>query len=106
MSFNTVLGTSGWALQGEYSFRPDAPLQKAERVVFAEGLAPILRVLDSERPDYIAPQDVPAYLDAYRPPRIQGHIERDVSQIQATATKVFGPTMGSDGLSCSWPKPR
>jgi len=98
VSFNTVLGTSGWALQGEYSFRPDAPLQKAERVVFAEGLAPILRVLDSERPDYVAPQDVPAYLGTYRPHRIQGYIERDVSQVQATATKVFGPTMGADGL--------
>ena len=41
-SFNTVLGASGWALQGEYSFRPDAPLQRAERVVIEEGLRPII----------------------------------------------------------------
>ena len=30
---------------------------------------------------------------------VQGYIERDVSQIQATATKVFGPTLGADSLA-------
>ena len=29
---------------------------------------------------------------------MQGYIKRDVSQIQVTATKVFGPTLGADGL--------
>ena len=42
LSFNTVLGASGWALQGEYSFRRDAPLQRAEREVLREGLDPII----------------------------------------------------------------
>lgn len=97
LSFNTVLGASGWALQGEYSFHPDAPLQRAEFDLFAEGLAPILRTLDSGRPDYIAPQGVPGYLATYQPQKVQGYIERDVTQIQATATKVFGPVFGSDG---------
>ena len=97
LSFNTVLGASGWALQGEYSFHPDAPLQRAEFDLFAEGLAPVLRTLDSRRPDYIAPQDVPGYLATYQPQKVQGYIERDVTQIQATATKVFGPVFGSDG---------
>ena len=46
LSFNTEVGATGWALQGEYSFRPDAPLQRAERALFAEGLAPITKVLD------------------------------------------------------------
>ena len=40
LSFNTVLGASGWALQGEYSLRRDAPLQRAERTVLEDGLAP------------------------------------------------------------------
>ena len=96
LSFNTVLGASGWALQGEYSLHPDAPLQRAEEDLFSEGLAPIQRVLVRERPDYILPQDVPAYLATYEPRRVQGYVERDVSQIQATATKVFGPVLGSD----------
>ena len=45
LSFNTEVGATGWALQGEYSFRPDAPLQRAERALFAEGLAPMLGAL-------------------------------------------------------------
>ena len=96
LSFNTLLGATGWALQGEYSFRPDAPLQRAERALFAEGLAPVLRALDPRRPDYIQPADLPTYLATYQPTEVQGYIERDVSQIQATATKVFGPVLGSD----------
>ena len=93
LSFNTELGATGWALQGEYSFRPDAPLQKAERALFAEGLAPILGALTLAATD---PAAVSSYLAAYQPTEIQGYIERDVSQLQATATKVFGPVLGSD----------
>ena len=36
LSFNTVVGTSGWALQGEYSLRPNAPLAEG-RAVRARG---------------------------------------------------------------------
>lgn len=96
-SFNTQLGRSGWALQGEYTFKPDAPLQRAEEAVVADGLAPVLRTLDDERPDYVAAADVPAYLASYSPARVQGYVERDVSQLQATATRVFGPAAGADG---------
>ena len=94
VSFNTVLGTSGWALQGEYSMRRDAPLQKAERTVLAEGLAPIVTALGLSRD----PAALGAYLASYQPTKVQGYVERDVSQIQATATRVFGPAMGADGL--------
>ena len=95
LSFNTVLGTSGWALQGEYSIRRDAPLQRAERTVLAKGLAPIGEIL---RLSAVNPAGIPGYLASYQPQNVQGYIERDVSQVQATATRVFGPTMGADGL--------
>ena len=98
LSFNTVLGASGWALQGEYSLRRDAPLQRAERTVLEAGLAPILRTLDPRRPDYIPQQDIPGYLARYKPGKVQGYIHRNVSQLQATATRVFGPTFGADAL--------
>ena len=98
LSFNTGLGTTGWALQGEYSFRKDQPLQRAERALFAEGLAPVLRLLDRTRTDYIPATGVPAYLAAYQPAKVQGYIKRNVSQTQATATRVFGPTLGADSL--------
>ena len=95
LSFNSVLGATGWALQGEYSLRRDAPLQKAERTVLTEGLAPIVTALGLAA---AAPADVPAYLARYEPARVQGYIRRNVSQVQATATRVFGPTLGADGL--------
>ena len=94
VSFNTVLGTSGWALQGEYSLRPDAPLQRAERTVLAEGLAPIGTALALSTD----PAALGAYLARYQRTKVKGYVERDVSQVQATATRVFGPTMGADGL--------
>ena len=93
LSFNSEVGATGWALQGEYSFRPDAPLQRAERALFADGLAPILTALSIAATN---PASVASYLAGHQPAKIQGYIERDVSQLQATATKVFGPVLGSD----------
>ena len=100
LSFNTGLGTTGWALQGEYSFRKDQPLQRAERALFAEGLTPVLRFLRTTHPDYTppTPANVGEYLAAYQPAKVQGYIKRNVSQTQATATRVFGPTLGADSL--------
>ena len=110
LSFNTVLGASGWALQGEYSFRRDAPLQRAERVVIEDGLAPISTALElagtaaalaelglTEQAGLVQAQ-LAAHQANHTPGKVQGYIERDVSQIQATATRVFGPTLGADGL--------
>ena len=107
VSFNTEIGTTGWALQGEYSLRRDAPLQFAERKVFADALAPftglpacIRRKIAAGIPQQQAPgacigENVAAGL--YDADTV-GFLRRDVSQIQATATRVFGPTMGADGL--------
>ncbi len=95
LSMNTVLGASGWALQGEYSRRIGAPLQRAEREVLGEGLDPIRTALGLSSS---SPQDLPAFLAAYRPTKVVGYIERDVSQLQATATRIFGPTLGADAL--------
>ena len=89
VSFNTLLGASGWALQGEYSFHPDAPLQRTEASLFAEGLLPLTEALAGRPP---SPE-----LLAKLATRLQGYVERDVSQLQVTATKVFGPAAGSDG---------
>ena len=41
MSFNTQLGTSGWALQGELSHRMDAPLQIDDAELFFATLTPL-----------------------------------------------------------------
>ena len=123
LSFNTLLGTSGWALQGEYSFRRDAPLQRAEREVLRDGLDPIITGLGlagaagaaQARAAKLAADGDPgapaageaarqagaayqAFLSGYSPRAVQGYVRRDVSQLQATATKVFGPAMGADAV--------
>ena len=93
LSFNTLLGASGWALQGEYTLHLDAPLQRAERSLIAEGITPMLTALQlAADPDALA-----GYLASYEPHDLVGYVERNVSQLQATATKVFGPTLGADG---------
>ena len=103
VSFSTEVGTTGWALQGEYSFRPDAPLQLAERKVFANALAPFNDCLATAAapgapptagPDCIAAKAAAGDYDSDGPGR--GYILRDMSQAQVTATKVFGPVLGSD----------
>ena len=108
VSFSTELGASGWALQGEYSYRRDAPLQFAERKVFADALAPFTG-LPACIPGKIAagvPQaqaggaciadNIAAGL--YDADTV-GYLRRNVSQVQATATRVFGPNeLGADAM--------
>ena len=99
VSFNTQLGTSGWALQGEYSRRLDAPLQIDDAEVFFAALTPL--TLDPATQRFCANSF--SYcrnqVGVFAPESyVQGYIERDVSQIQATATKVFGPTLGANSL--------
>ena len=99
-SFSTELGASGWALQGEYSFRRDAPLQFAERKVFHDALTPFTECL---RRSAVNPADGPACIGEnaaarrYDAPNA-GYTRRNVSQVQATATRVFGPNLGADGV--------
>lgn len=96
-SFNTVLGASGWALQGEYSYHPDTPLQRTETSLFIEGLAPLnaaLTAAANPTPANLAhAAETQKQLGAY----LQGWVPRDVSQLQATLTKTFGPRFGADG---------
>lgn len=80
-SFNTELGASGIALQGEYSFRDGAPLQ----IDVTELLAATLVAVPSQIAGTFANGDF-----------VQGHIERNVSQLQMTATKVFGQVLKAD----------
>ena len=135
LSFNTALGTSGWALQGDYALHLDAPLQRAERALLAEGLSPMFTALglaaeanataaaarelaaaaaqDPTNPlaSILAQQAqelgarareleaaLHGYLATYQPTDVRGYIRHEVSQIQATATRVFGPVLGADAF--------
>ena len=75
------LGTTGWALQGEYSYRNDIPLQIDD----VEILAATINVG--------IPSQIPGsgFL-AFAPGQVvPGFIHRNMSQFQMTASRVFGP---------------
>ena len=88
LSFNTQIG--GIALQGEYSFRDGAPLQVDLTEILAAALSP---AGVSSQLGTFAVGDF-----------VQGHIERNVSQLQMTATKVFGQVLKADQavLATEW----
>lgn len=96
-SFNTVLGSSGWALQGEYSYHPDTPLQRTEGSLFEEGLAPLFAELTAPANPTAADLARLAETRKKLGTVLQGWVPRDVSQLQATLTKTFGPRFGADG---------
>lgn len=79
LSFNTV-GPWGVALQGEYSYRPNQPLQLSGTEVLLTSLGV---------PSSISATPVAA--GSY----IQGWREVTMHQAQMTATKAFGPTFGA-----------
>lgn len=84
VSFNTLLTDSGVALQGEYSYRKDAPLQVDDIELLFAALGPINAGLANFN-------QVGNYTGRFQTD-IPGYILRDTSQIQMTATKLFGPT--------------
>ncbi len=93
LSFNTASPRSGWAIQGEYSYHLDVPLQREEGSIFGQALAPLFCVstktgCPSQTLAILGDDDSPGYL--------QGYVRRDVSQFQFTLTKVFGSSLGSD----------
>ena len=101
VSFSTQLGGLGWALQGEYSLRHDVPLQIQEATLIADGLAPFTDCLTwpAELGGPRACIGTGGHPDSVGyDTDVNGYIRRKVSQVQATATKVFGPTLGADGF--------
>lgn len=84
-SFNT-LGPAGIALQGEYSYRPNQPVQLAstELLLAALGLANNITggAVDAAS---VAPGTV-----------ISGYRRARMHQVQVTATKAFGPSFGAE----------
>ena len=95
VSFNTLLGRSGIALQGEISYRQDVPLQ-------IDDVEILLAALGAQ--DNLSPGNTNAALLASEGQLglvpfetvIPGYLRRDVAQTQVTATKIFGPGMGAD----------
>ena len=88
-SFNTA-GPWGIALQGEYSYRPNMPLQLStlDLVDAAVGLGNFITGAGNT----VATKDVATGSI------IQGYDRVKMHQVQVSATKSFGPTWGSEQL--------
>lgn len=103
VSFNTSVGTTGWALQGELSHKLDVPLQVDDvELLFAAlsplagpeaaagmpGVGTLLAGTNQVAPGGVGFNTV-----------IPGFIERDVTQVQMTATRVLANVMGADQMA-------
>ena len=88
LSFNTT-APYGVAVQGEYSFRPNQPIQLS-------GTEVLLAVLGAPNSISGTPQSsdrtTPYALGAY----VQGYRNVTMHQSQMTLTKAFGPTVGAE----------
>ena len=97
VSFNTQLGTSGVALQGEISHRKDVPLQVDDVELLFAALGPISNENLSGSPGLA---ELNQLADVTTPETdIPGFIQRDVTQVQFTATKVFSHLLGAEQLA-------
>ncbi len=91
VSFNTQIGTTGWAWQGEVAYRDDQPLQFDDLEVLFAALSP----LDST----IGTGGLAAFgqLGGFGVNEIvKGWDTYEHWQTSTTFTKVFGPRLGSD----------
>jgi len=91
VSFNTALDKIGASLQGEYSYHKDAPLQVDDVELLVAALSPLAPINQAFLDNQITNGSA-APLATYIP----GYIEKDVSQLQMTMTKLFGPTFGAN----------
>jgi len=106
LSFNTQLGSSGVALQGEVSYRQDVPLQVDDLELLYAALTPLRLVTI---PAFARVRAVGAFLAANNQvgaygfaEEIEGFRRFDTAQAQMTATKIFGPMIGADQAVLVW----
>jgi hypothetical protein len=86
MSFNTSLGETGIALQGEISYRENMPLQFDDVELLFSALSPLNPFIPAPGNRFVS------QLGDYGPgDYVQGWERHEVGQFQFTLTKAFGP---------------
>jgi len=100
LSFNTQLGTSGWAWQGEVSTKFDAPLQVDDVELLYAALSPLaIPEAAAGMPGLgtlLAQTNQVAPGGAGFNTVIPGFIERDVTQLQMTFSNLFPQVLHAD----------
>ncbi len=95
LSFNTTINSLGVSLQGELSYRDNVPLQIDDVEVLFAALSPLNAAIPAEYDRFVS------QLGNFAPNTyIRGWEEHEVSQLQFTATKLFGPNdfFGTDQI--------
>ncbi|MDG2169582.1 MAG: DUF1302 domain-containing protein [Opitutales bacterium] len=90
VSFNTDIGTTGWTLQGELSYRSNQPLA-------LDDVDTLYAALSAVNPMFAPINNFGNYWNRLGE-RIQGYREKDVYQFQLSTIRAFGPTLGADQL--------
>jgi hypothetical protein len=96
LSFNTSIGETAFA--GEFTFREDEPLQ-IDDVELLYAAMPEQLALAGLRPEFagISQMSQGNAVSVVGPGELaKGYIERNTSQLQFTATHLFGPSLGAD----------
>lgn len=97
LSYNTSLGTTGIALQGEVSYRQDAPLQVDDVELLFASLSPLALLEDPQAPGVGTVLATQNQIGAFGfDETVPGYIRRDVTQFQTTATRAFSRALGAD----------
>ncbi len=86
LSFNTTLEESGIAVQGELSYRPNQPYQIDDVELLFAALSPLNAVLPAPFNRFYS-----QYGNVRPGDAVPGWNRHEVSQLQFTTTKVFGP---------------
>ncbi len=95
LSFNTTINSLGVSLQGELSYRDNVPLQIDDVEVLFAALSPLNGAIPAPYDQFLS------QLGNFAPgDYIQGWERHEVSQLQFTATKLFGPNdfFGTDQI--------
>ncbi len=96
-SYSTEIGNTGIALQGEVSQRWDVPLQVDDVELLFASLSSLALVEPPTTPGVGTLLANTNQIGAFGFNEIvPGFLERNVTQVQSTATKLFGPSLGAD----------
>jgi hypothetical protein len=102
ISFNSQIGTTGLAVQGELSYRQDAPLQIDDAELLFAALQPVNPAFSmgpgSSQITTFSGIDYSLMFDT----AIPGIIFEDTTQFQTTFTKIWAQALGADQILLLW----
>lgn len=96
LSFNTTLNSLGVSLQGELSYRDNVPLQFDDIELLFAALSPLNAAIPAQYDRFVS------QLGQFGPQEyVKGWDRHELSQLQFTATKLFGPNdfFGTDQIA-------